>query len=107
MILTAMVPGVMIPNMPGNYLLLIEQSSFAHSCTRILRHMSVSPEMQQRIATLRQKSRDGTITQDEMREAIVFLRAERLAMPASSATKSRTAKPSISTTDLLSELDGL
>lgn len=69
--------------------------------------MSVSPEMMTKVAIWREKARNGTITTEEMKEAIVFLRAERQAMPASSATKSRTAKPVVSATDLLSELDGL
>ena len=56
-----------------------------------------------KVADWRQKAREGTLTQDEMREAITFLRAERVAMPAAKAK----AKPVINTQDLLSELDGL
>lgn len=57
-----------------------------------------------RIAELRQKARtaEGLIL-EEMREAIAFLRAERLAMPAST-TKPRTTKPAPNAEDLLSEL---
>jgi len=54
-----------------------------------------------RIGELRQKAREGTMTQDETREAISFLRAERLAMPQG---KSRTKAPAPNADDLLSEL---
>lgn len=64
----------------------------------------ISAEHMTKVAEWRVKARDGTLTQDEMREAITFLRAERVAMPAS-GTKAK-AKP-INTADLLSELDGL
>jgi len=47
--------------------------------------MAVSLEMQQRIAELRQKARDGTLTLEETREGINFLRQERLAMPPAKA----------------------
>ena len=63
--------------------------------------MSVpSLELQTRIAELREKARHGTLTQDECREGIRFLRQERLAMPAKT-TKSKTI---INGDDLLSEL---
>lgn len=55
----------------------------------------------QRVAELRQKAREGTLTQDETREAITFLRAERLAMPQG---KTKTKTPSVNADDLLSEL---
>ncbi len=45
--------------------------------------MTVSLETQQRIAELRQKAREGTLTLDETKEGINFLRQERLSMPAS------------------------
>ena len=60
-----------------------------------------SLETQQRIATLREKARLGTLTLEETREGISFLRAERLAMPSKPASK---AKPSVNADDLLSEL---
>lgn len=63
----------------------------------------VSLEHMTKVADWRQKAREGTLTPDEMREAIIFLRAERVAMPAAKAK----AKPIINTQDLLSELDGL
>lgn len=63
----------------------------------------VSAEHMTKVADWRQKARDGVLTQDEMREAITFLRAERVAMPAST-TK---VKLKVNTIDLLSELDNL
>lgn len=63
--------------------------------------MTVSLELQQKVADWRNRARDGTLTLDEMKEAITFLRAERQAMP---LAKSRTAKPSVNADDLLSEL---
>lgn len=63
----------------------------------------ISIDTQVRISELREKSRNGTITLEECKEAIAFLRAERLAMP-QSTSKPRTAKPIINGDDLLSEL---
>lgn len=62
-----------------------------------------SLETQQRIAELREKARQGTLTIDECREGVRFLRAERLAMPAAKAS-SRTKAPAPNADDLLSEL---
>lgn len=65
-----------------------------------------SPEAMTKIADWRQKARDGTLTRDEMREAISFLRAERTAIPPSTA-KPRTSAakaPAKSADDLLGEL---
>lgn len=58
--------------------------------------MSVSLELQIRIAELRQKARDGTLTLEETKEGIAFLRQERLAMPPAKAsgTKATVAPPS-------------
>jgi len=66
--------------------------------------MSVSPETIAKVAVWRQKARDGTITTEELKEAIQYLRADREAMPAA-APKAR--KPVINGDDLLSELDNL
>ena len=63
--------------------------------------MPVSLEMQVHIAELRQKARDGTLTLEETKEGIAFLRAERLAMPVG---KSASKKPVINADDLLGEL---
>jgi uncharacterized protein YnzC (UPF0291/DUF896 family) len=64
--------------------------------------MSVSLEMQVRIAELRQKAREGTLTLEETKEGIAFLRQERLAMPPS--TKSASKKVVVNADDLLGEL---
>lgn len=66
--------------------------------------MLPSPETQTKIAIWRQKARDGTLTMDEMREAVVYMRAEREAMPAS-PTRAK-AKP-VDVGGLLDELKGL
>ena len=63
--------------------------------------MTVSLEMQQKVADWRNRAREGTLSIDEMKEAITFLRAERQAMP---PAKSRTAKPKVNADDLLGEL---
>jgi hypothetical protein len=71
--------------------------------------MAQSPEVQAKIQLLRQKSRDGTLTQDEMREAIILMREGRVAASATSAkAKSRkSSKASVNSDDLLNELDNL
>lgn len=71
-----------------------------------------SPEMQLRIQEWRAKARQGTLSQDEMREAIAALRRDRSAIPQATAgsrttkeRKSAAAKPNSDA--LLSELDDL
>lgn len=63
--------------------------------------MSVSPEMQARIAILRQKALDGTLTLEETKEGIQFLRQERMMSP---PAKSSRAKPVVDADALLGEL---
>lgn len=53
--------------------------------------MIPSPEKIQRIAELRQKAQDGTLTDDEVKEAIDFLRGERLAMAPSKTSSKKAA----------------
>lgn len=65
--------------------------------------LTVSLETQQRIAELRQKARENTMTLDDMKEGIKLLRADRLAMPPAKSA-SRTKAPVASADDLLSEL---
>lgn len=60
----------------------------------------------------RQKAREGTLTQDDMKEALIALREFRQAAGAVSATsrekKATTkVKKNINSDDLLNELDGL
>ena len=71
-----------------------------------------SPELQMKIQEWRAKAREGTLTQEEMREAIAALRKDRgsvtQATAGSKTTRTRTAaakKPDGD--DLLSELEGL
>lgn len=70
--------------------------------------MAQSPEVQARIGILRQKAREGTLTLEESREAVRFLREDRVLAQATS-TKSRTTKAAkaaaVNSDDLLSELD--
>ena len=67
-----------------------------------------SPELQARISIWRQKAIDGTLTVEEMKEAIAALRAGRVsAAHASEASRKKTAKTAIpSADDLLAELGG-
>lgn len=72
----------------------------------------MSPEMNAKIQLWRQKAREGTLTQDEMKEAIAALRQDRIgASGRNEATRERKAtakaKASVNSDDLLNELDGL
>lgn len=71
-----------------------------------------SPEVQLKIQQWRAKAREGTLTQDEMREAIALLRKDRGAIPQASAgsrtTRERKVAASKPNSDaLLDELDKL
>ncbi len=68
-----------------------------------------SPELQNKVVEWRSKAAAGTITLDEMREAILMLRAGRLSAVQSSEAKKRTAakKAVKSADDMLKELEGL
>lgn len=71
-----------------------------------------SPEMQVKIAEWRAKAREGTLSQDEMREAIAALRRDRgnvaQATAGSKTTRARkTAAAKPDSEDLLSQLEGL
>lgn len=65
------------------------------------RQGEVSLTIQQEVADLRQKSREGTMTVEDARRAIVILRADRLAMP---ATKTTSKKAVVNADDLLGQL---
>jgi hypothetical protein len=69
----------------------------------------VSPELQSKIAHWRAKAVNGTLTADEMREAITALRQDRVGAAVASATskagKVKAAPPDASS--LLDELEGL
>lgn len=70
-----------------------------------------SPELLNQLAQWRQKSADGTITLEEMRQAIKILRANRESAGAVTAKSSKNGKkssaPAKSASDLLGELSGL
>lgn len=74
--------------------------------------MALTAEMQAQVQLWRQKAREGTLTQEEMRAAIAALRQDRVSAADTSA-KSREkkattrAKANINSDDLLNELDGL
>lgn len=68
-----------------------------------------SPELQSKIAEYRAKAADGTITLDEMRQAIIHMRGDRYAALNAAAKAGRTSKakdkgPVKSADDLLSEI---
>lgn len=67
---------------------------------------------QQRLAELRAKTLNNTVTQEELKEAIILMRNGRVQAAATSAKSKATrstaaAKKNINSDDLLSELDGL
>jgi hypothetical protein len=67
-----------------------------------------SPELSAQVAAWRQKAREGTLTQEEMKEAIKVLRVERAqASPTATSTKRTAAKAKPSGDDLLSQLEGI
>lgn len=69
----------------------------------------IPAELQAKIASWRLKAADGTLSLDEMREAIKYLRAGRVqAANASAASKRKAAIAVIpSADDMLSDLEGL
>lgn len=72
----------------------------------------MSFDLSTKVQLWRQKAREGTLTQDEMREAITFLRQSRgTAAATSAASKERKstakAKANVNSDDLLSQLDSL
>lgn len=68
----------------------------------------ITPELQTKIQTWRAKAAAGTITEDEMREAVAALRQSRLTA-AAQPTKAKTASrgPARSADDMLGELGNL
>ena len=68
----------------------------------------MAPELLQKLAIWRAKAADGTLTLDEMREAVVLMRGDRKAgQSASTGTRRAKAKAEIpSADDMLSELGG-
>lgn len=68
--------------------------------------MTVSAEHINQVAIWRAKAREGTLTQEEMKSAIIFLRGERTAAAATAKT-SRSKAASVDQASLLNELDAL
>ncbi len=68
--------------------------------------MALSPEMTQQIQEWRQKAREGTLTTDECKQALLALRADRTNAQVTSS-KSKAKKAPVNADDLLSELEGL
>lgn len=68
-----------------------------------------SPEVQHRIAILRQKIADNSLSMEEMKEAIKYLRGDRRnAHAASDGARRKKAVAAIpNADDLLNEMDGL
>lgn len=69
----------------------------------------ISPELQSKFASWRARAADGTLTEAEMKEAILALRAGRMQAAASaSVSKKRAAMREIpKAEDLLGEMDDL
>ncbi len=72
--------------------------------------LSTDPAFHLKLAEYRRKSADGTITLDEMREAVKLMRQGRVAAAATSAAsrskKAASAAP-VNADNLLAELEGL
>lgn len=71
--------------------------------------LPITPELQSKIAGWRQRAAEGTLTIEEMREAILHLRAGRVsAQNASAASTRKKAIAAIpSAADMLSDLEAL
>lgn len=69
----------------------------------------ISPELQSKIANWRLRAAEGTLTQEEMKEAIILLRAGRIstAYSSDSAKRKKAATTIVHADDLLSELDSI
>lgn len=72
----------------------------------------ISQDMQVKVAEWRQKARDKTLTVEEMREAIVYMRAGRakvgdVSAKAKTAKATKAAKVNIDSDDLLAGLEDL
>lgn len=70
--------------------------------------MSITAEAQMKISFIRQKVVDGSVTLDELREAIQIMRADRRTAVTSSAAKRSRAKAAIpDAASLLDELGNI
>lgn len=72
--------------------------------------LSSDPDFHLKLATYRRKAADGTITLEEMREAVKLMRQGRISASAAAAATPRAKKASSAPVDsnsLLDELEGL
>ena len=70
----------------------------------------ISPELQSQIQTWRQKAAAGTLSIEEMRDAVAAMRGSRLSAAeaaAKSPSRSRAKSPTRSADDMLKDLGGL
>jgi hypothetical protein len=69
----------------------------------------MTPEMMSQIGIWRQKAAEGTLTLEEMRQAILALRGDRrgAAVASEKSRKAKAPKAEVRADDLLSELEGL
>lgn len=68
--------------------------------------MAISPEAQAKVQLWRQKAKDNTLTLEEMKEAVIYLRQDRMAA-AQTSSASKAKKAPINSDSLLGELDNL
>lgn len=66
--------------------------------------MPLSPEILNKIAQFRAKSLDKTITVEELREAIIMMRQDRVTAPTTTPRASKSKKPTQSVADMEAEL---
>lgn len=71
----------------------------------------ISPELQSKLAAWRIKALDGTLSLEEMKESVTYLRAGRLGAAQAAQKTAATRKKAIavipSADDMLSDLEGL
>lgn len=67
----------------------------------------MTPELTARIISLRQRAAEGTLTIEEMREAITLLRESRLSAASQPRRPKATTAAPIDTAALMDELDSL
>ena len=65
----------------------------------------ISLELQAKIAAWRRKAVEGTLGIEEMKEAVIYLRAGRIAAATASTSKKKSVAPALD--DMMIELEGL
>jgi len=70
--------------------------------------LSTDPDFHLKLAEYRRKAADGTLTLDEMREAVKFMRQGRVSAAAASAnSRAKKSAAPVNADSLLAELEGL